>query len=224
MLKAEKNVSRPINLVTAEQDALYLEAIRQKDTGKLRRMVNAAAEEAGLGGVGQHATKTHFREFDAEKAQGGNRGWGFYFSDVFFPGSYGEINYSARIPSDEVLVNWNKMFRDQPETAQRVLTEMMAELNPETPNFEEYTGESFYRTFICEFDSQRAASEALDRAGIKGIKYGEWRPERLERGDRDGRVIFSSQNIKPADLILRDRGQEIIPLSKRFSGTYTSQA
>lgn len=90
---------------------------------------------------------------------------------------FGGQVYEVDVPEDDVLLLWDKPLSEQPEAVKQAL-EKLDWVDPSV--FAEYTGQQFYEnqvrdgvTFngMSRSDAQREVSFALNKAGIKGLKY-----------------------------------------------------
>jgi hypothetical protein len=115
--------------------------------------------------------------------------------------------YEVDIPEDSEMLDWDKPLSEQPEGVRKILDGLVNEagdpynlvryFNPKNPNGGPL-GQEVYRALSEKFGSDKAASEALAAAGIKGIKY-------LDGGSRtagDGShnyVVFSGDDVAIRD-------------------------
>ena len=95
--------------------------------------------------------------------------------------------YEVEIPDADVMLDEQKKFAEQPEKVQRALRAIAKELGIEFKG--EDTGEWIYSKILVEAEDDKAASELLNKHGVKGITY---------VGGRDGRcyVVFDDTAIK----------------------------
>ena len=79
------NEEDPSSVVTAEEDAAYMDAVKRGDMETAQRMVREAAKERGYEVFGLHGTRGEFTVFDKKRIGTANdEGWlgrGFYFWD-----------------------------------------------------------------------------------------------------------------------------------------------
>lgn len=112
--------------------------------------------------------------------------------------------FEVDIPENHLLLDENKLFGQQPEEVRAALEKVFAELTPiqkkmfldktDVKDFKKTTGKKIYSGLAyaldhtTEFNGAQAASELLNRNGIKGITYD---------GAQDGRgyVIFDDKAI-----------------------------
>ena len=86
--------------------------------------------------------------------------------------------YEVDIPGDEVMLDWNKPFSEQPEQVKESLRKLFAdELSDHFTRVPEYGGENLYKAIVFESRMKKAAnpeqqaSLLLAEYGIKGIRY-----------------------------------------------------
>ena len=97
--------------------------------------------------------------------------------------------FEVDIPEDDVLLNEDATIKQQPPKVRQIIEKELERIGSSASN-----GKQFYNEIVFEFtrqgseNPQRAASEYLNRLGIKGITY---------EGARDGRcfVIFDDKAI-----------------------------
>lgn len=97
--------------------------------------------------------------------------------------------FEVDIPENDVLLDEDKSIEEQPSKVREIIEEELERIGSSASN-----GKQFYNEIVFEFtrqgseNPQRAASEYLNRLGIKGITY---------EGARDGRcfVIFDDKAI-----------------------------
>ncbi len=92
--------------------------------------------------------------------------------------------YTVEIPEDDELLNWDKPLRAQPE-AVRTAVEKVLKANPEAQRLldvsspgsfqakdvDHFMGEGIYRVLAQALGSDAAASRALAKAGVPGLRY-----------------------------------------------------
>ena len=151
-----------------------------------------------------HGSPHKFEKFDLGAIGTGTgiqaHGWGLYFAFSKntakryrdrLKGSTDEGSLvEADIPEDAVLLHENKTIEKQPPKVRAIIEAELARIGGSAND-----GKSFYREIKFEMqrlgaeNPARAASEHLNKLGIKGIRY---------VGERDGEayVIFDDQAIK----------------------------
>ncbi len=101
--------------------------------------------------------------------------------------------YKVDIPEDKYLLDEQKTIAEQPEYIQDVVMDLLIDNGLHWPFDAEWmTGEKFYKRLANELGSPKAASQMLNKYGIKGITY---------EGQRDGRcyVVFDDKAVKILD-------------------------
>lgn len=124
--------------------------------------------------------------------------------------------FEVDIPENHLLLDENKLFGQQPEEVRTALEKVFAELPPiqkkmflaetDVKDFKKTTGKKIYSGLAyalyhtTEFNGAQAASELLNRHGIKGITYD---------GAQDGRgyVIFDDNAIKVLNKLYQNAGR-----------------
>jgi hypothetical protein len=124
---------------------------------------------------------------------------------IFKPNS-GEL-YAVDIPDSGVLLDWDKPVSEQPEKVKAIvaslttpeITRYIGELKyllkhlPGNGNDIPTTGELFYNALSAVSGSEKAASLALNEAGVPGIQYRK-SPKKLYAGQHH-RLTFSASRI-----------------------------
>ncbi len=117
--------------------------------------------------------------------------------------------YQVDIPEDDVLLDWDKPFSEQPKKVKNMLrrgegenlTLILSNLTEDVPDGQptEYTenptGEVLYEQVSYDRDSPKAASEYLNSLGIKGIRYQDGFSRDLGKGSHNY-VIFDDYAIE----------------------------
>lgn len=107
--------------------------------------------------------------------------------------------YTARIPTDENMLYWDRPLSEQPEAVQKALERV--EFNKKSA-----TGAAIYADLVnkvleknpirADFMAKKDISEMLDSLGIKGVKY----PANMQTGARGeaghNYVIFKDESVK----------------------------
>ena len=117
--------------------------------------------------------------------------------NIVYKKSPGQL-FKVDIPDDDVLLDEQKTFEQQPEKVRSAL-EKIAEQTP--LNFEGKTGKEIYASLKKWYLNQKNASLALNKAGIKGITY-------YGRGDGRCFVIFDDKAIKILETYYEMKAQE----------------
>lgn len=158
-----------------------------------------------------HGSAHDFDSFDLGKIGSGAgiqvHGWGLYFAkDRKISEDYkerlaaeqiengGESKarlYEAEIPEDDVMLDENKSFDEQPPKVKKALKKLIKSLDMDNlwfdpsrlsdseiaekvlETFREGDGQSIYGAIVDNLDGAKEASLALNKAGIKGIAYDE---------------------------------------------------
>lgn len=116
--------------------------------------------------------------------------------------------YQVSVPDDGDLLLWDKPLSEQPASVraaiERIAREEPAESLVARSVRDGRTGEVIYRALSRERDSDRAASESLLAAGVKGLKYLDGGSRRAGEGSHNY-VIFSDDDVAvEAALYKRD--------------------
>lgn len=108
--------------------------------------------------------------------------------------------YKVDIPEDGELLDWDAKLGEQPEGVQDSLQNAKIEFAGKFPTLElpEDSGEAIYRRFVSALGSDEAASEALKKHGIPGLRY--WDDSSripLSRVAFDGKAVKLSTSSDP---------------------------
>ena len=110
--------------------------------------------------------------------------------------------FKVDIPNDEVLINENKLFKDQSEIVQNAALSLIPNLTREEAINNHLTGNDLYVKVKNLLGSPKEASLAFNNLGVKGIVYNEQR-------ENDGFVIFDDKAVKVLEKYYqRKEGQE----------------
>lgn len=125
--------------------------------------------------------------------------------------------FEVDIPEDNVLLDEQKQFVDQPKKVQTSIRKLWKSIGYNTNALRVMAGAEIYKTLSSELGSPQKASLALNDVGVKGIAYD---------GRADGRcfVVFDDKAIKiletyyqqqsrlKGSITENDRGQRLISL------------
>ena len=105
--------------------------------------------------------------------------------------------FKVEIPDNNVLLDEQKTFEEQPEFVQQALLKLGIDKN----QVESKIGEKVYALLVEKYGSPKAASLALNGVGVKGITYHDL---------RDGRcyVIFDDKAIKVLEFMQKGQADQ----------------
>lgn len=130
--------------------------------------------------------------------------------------------YQVDIPDEIVgkMLDWDKPLSEQPAAVREALAQVSADhYAPESDDYDpEESGQVVYMRLADMLGSQKAASEALEKAGVHGIRY-------LDRGSRpDGEgsrnlVVFNDKHVtithKDGTPVVGDERDQVLEQSLR---------
>lgn len=140
------------------------------------------------------------------------------FKVVHEPLEIGQV-YEVEIPENDILLDEQKTFSEQPEPVQKALEKIAKDFGVQVKgkvqagvHFYDITGKYVYNKLAGVLGSQKAASQTMLAYGIEGIAYDGW---------QDGRcyVIFDDKAVRIVDTFYQD----IAPMA-RGSVTFDRQA
>jgi len=82
---------------------------------------------------------------------------------------HGKLYEVELAPNEDELLDWDKALADQSEKVYHAIRQIQTTFHSET--WEAAAGGALYEILSSEFGSQEAASKALKKRGIRGIKY-----------------------------------------------------
>ena len=203
-----------------EQDAEYMQAVKDGDVAKQQVMVDAAAKAAGYtDGPFLHGTKKHFTVFERPKNSKSQEmfSFGHHFTDSpELASQYGDRMVSAFLKysnglDTEVVIDKNSR-----------LGQWVDSINPKMRWFPDRGNRVVYlRNALDELPPKKLEAE-LRKAGYDALRY-KAKFQELGAGymkdiaEGATVVVFDPSQIKSADPITRDAEGNIIPLSERFN-------
>ena len=201
----------PAVLQTSDALSKFILSDRAKDVKTEEDLAQAKQANPSLYQTAWHGSAHDFDSCDLGKIGSGAgmqvHGWGLYFAkdkkisedykerlaaEQIENGGESEARlYEAEIPQDDVMLDENKSFDEQPPKVKKALKKLIKSLDMDNlwfdpsrlsdseiaekvlETFRESDGQSIYGTIADNLDGAKEASLALNKAGIKGIAYNE---------------------------------------------------
>jgi hypothetical protein len=101
--------------------------------------------------------------------------------------------YKVDVPEKDLLLDWDKEFKDQPDNVKKALLKVF-----EAGEIENYrTGQDLYQELSSIKGGDREASMALKEAGVPGLKYLDGATRKKIGGDQKHNfVVFDESHVK----------------------------